>query len=320
MLRIRSVAEAPDPREPGHAELELGQTIGRRARWGEQVQVLQKRADAARARHASVDVGFSIVERDSSIGGGLLAGALAYRMFVLILPMSLLIVSGLGLYAAAADQSPATAARRAGLHGLIGSEVAQTAGGRARWLVFILMIPAVLYALVALYRALAKVYAIVWLGSGKGTRLAPAGVAVLAGAVIVQIASFEIVRWIRRGVELGDLAALLVYLVLIGGAWLAVSLWLPHGAVRWPALLPGAALFGSGLLLITVFNVYVTTRLVEGRENTYGALGIATALLFSLVLVGRLIVVSAELNASLSELRAARRHEDGQALQRTRPD
>ena len=76
---------------------------------------------------------------------------------------------------------------------------------------------------------------------------------------------------------------------------------------RWPALLPGAALFGSGLLLVTVFNVYVTTRLVEGRANTYGALGIATALLFSLVLVGRLIVVSAELNASLSELRAAGR-------------
>jgi len=299
------VAEVPDPREPEHAELES--TIGRLARWGEHVRILQGRADEARARHSSVDLGFSIVERDSSIGGGLLAGALAYRMFVLLLPTSLLLVSGLGLYAGAADQSPATAARRAGLHGVIGSEVAQTAVGRARWLVFILMIPAVLYALVTLYRALAKIYAIIWLGSGKGTRVTPAGVAVLAGAMVVQIASFEIVRWIRRGIELGDLAALLVYVVLIGGAWLAVSLWLPHGTARWPALLPGAALFGSGLLLVTVFNVYVTTRLVEGRANTYGALGIATALLFSLVLVGRLIVVSAELNASLSELRAAGR-------------
>ena len=67
------------------------------------------------------------------------------------------------------------------------------------------------------------------------------------------------------------------------------------------ALLPGALLFGVGLLFVNVFNVYVTTRLVEGRADTYGALGIATALLFSLVLVGRLIVVSAELNASLWE-------------------
>jgi len=62
-------------------------------------------------------------------------------------------------------------------------------------------------------------------------------------------------------------------------------------------------LVGAGLLAVNIFNIYVTTRLVEGRADTYGALGIATALLFSLVLVGRLMVVSAELNASLDERR-----------------
>ena len=55
-----------------------------------------------------------------------------------------------------------------------------------------------------------------------------------------------------------------------------------------------------------IFNIYITTRLVENRANTYGALGIVTALLFSLVLVGRLMVVSAELNAALSEPRAGK--------------
>ena len=50
----------------------------------------------------------------------------------------------------------------------------------------------------------------------------------------------------------------------------------------------------------------VTARLVEDRANTYGALGVATALLFSLVLVGRLMVVAPELNASLAERRARR--------------
>jgi uncharacterized BrkB/YihY/UPF0761 family membrane protein len=58
-----------------------------------------------------------------------------------------------------------------------------------------------------------------------------------------------------------------------------------------------------------VFNVYVTTRLVEGRANTYGALGIAAALLFSLVLVGRLVIVAAELNAALEEHRSRRPQE-----------
>ena len=93
--------------------------------------------------------------------------------------------------------------------------------------------------------------------------------------------------------------------MLVGGAWLVVSMQLPHRDVRWPALVPGALVFGAGLLFVNVFNVYITTRLVEGRANTYGALGIAAALLFSLVLVGRLMVVSAELNASLDDRRAS---------------
>jgi hypothetical protein len=59
--------------------------------------------------------------------------------------------------------------------------------------------------------------------------------------------------------------------------------------------------FGLGLLFVNVFNVYVTTRLVKGRADTYGALGIAAALLFSVVLVGRAMILSAEVNALLDE-------------------
>lgn len=299
------MADAPDPFEPRPIEIEVEPTdAGRLPRWMERGRLLQTRVDAGRARHASIDLGFSLVEHDSSIGGGLLAGALAYRLFVLLLPTSLLLVSGLGLYAGSVDKSPSTVAKEAGLHGLIASEVSQAASSHARGVVFLLMIPAVLYALVTLYRAIAKVHAIAWHGSGRGVRITSRGVGVFGGALLVQLFTGEIVGWIRRGHQLGGLAALLVYVVLIGGAWLAVSLQLPHRELRWPGLVPGAVLFGIGLLLVNAFNIYVTTRLVEGRADTYGALGIATALLFSLVLVGRLMVVSPELNALLHERRA----------------
>jgi uncharacterized BrkB/YihY/UPF0761 family membrane protein len=184
---------------------------------------------------------------------------------------------------------------------LIASQVAATASGRHRGVVFLLMLPAVAYAIVTLYRAIARVHAIAWHGSARGTRVTQRGLGVFVLALLLQFAAVEIVGWIRRGDRFGGLAALLVYLVLVGGAWLAVSMHLPHRPVRWYRLIPGAVLIGVGLLFVNVFNVYVTTRLVENRANTYGALGIATALLFSLVLVGRLIVVSAELNASLDD-------------------
>jgi uncharacterized BrkB/YihY/UPF0761 family membrane protein len=270
------------------------------ARWLEHGRRLGASAEAARARHTTVDFGFRLFERDASIGGGLLAGALAYRLFVLLLPTALLFVSGLGLYADAADKSTSEAASEAGLHGLIASQVASASSSSARWLVFLLIVPAVLYATVTLYRALAIVHGIVWQGSGRGARATPRGIAMLFGALLLVIAAAQIVGWIRRHDQLGGLTALLVYLVLAGGAWLLVSLHLPHRDVAWHALLPGAALVGVGLLFVNVFNVYVTTRLVEGRADTYGALGIATALLLSLVIVGRLMVVSAEVNALLA--------------------
>jgi uncharacterized BrkB/YihY/UPF0761 family membrane protein len=299
------VADARDPIEPARLEIEVEPTVaGRLARWIERARLLHRRVEASRAEHRSLDLGFSLVERDSSIGGGLLAGALAYRLFVLLLPTALLLVSGLGLYAGSVDKTPRTVTREAGLHGLIASQVASAASGQHRAVVFLVMLPAVLYATVALYRAVAKVHSIAWYGSGRGVRITPRGVGLFGGALLLQLAAFAIVAWIRRSDALGGLVALLVYVVMMGGAWLVVSLQLPHRHTSWRALLPGALLVGAGLLFLNAFNVYVTTRLVEGRADTYGALGVAAALLFSLVLVGRLIVVSAELNAALDDRRA----------------
>lgn len=279
-------------------------STGRLQQWRERGEAAKARLEAARSRHASVQVGWALYEGDSSIGGGLLAGALAYRLFVLLLPTSLFLVSGLGLYAGAADKSTRQVTREAGLHGLFASNVAATASGGARWLVFILMIPAVLYAAAKLYRALAIVHGIVWLSTGRVGRTTRRGVGMLLAVLLITVAATEMVSWIRRHDQLGGLAVLAVYTVLVGGAWLALSRDLPHGDAGWTALLPGAVLFGAGLLAVNVFNVYVTSRLVENRADTYGALGIATALLFSLVLVGRVAVVSAELNAVLYRHRA----------------
>ena len=215
-------------------------------------------------------------------------------------------MSGLGLYAGAADQSPSQVARDAGLHGLIASQVAETSSSQARWIVFLVMIPAALYALAKLYRAVAVVHALAWRRSGRGARVTTAGIGLLGAALAVDLVAASIVGWIRRHDQFGGLAALVVYLGLVGGMWLLVSRRLPGGEAGWLALVPGSLLVGAGLLFVNVFNVYVTTRLVENRANTYGVLGVAAALLFSLVLIGRIVVIGAELNASIDQHRRVR--------------
>ena len=268
-------------------------------RWRQRGDAARARLVAARSRHRSLQLGWALYEGDTAIGGGLLAGALAYRLFVLLLPTALLLVSGLGLYAGAVDKTTREVTREAGLHGLFASNVAATASGGARPLVFLLMVPVVLYAAARLYRALAVVNGIVWLSTGRAGRTTSRGSFLLLAVLFATLAATEIVSWIRGHDQLGGLSALVVYAVIVGGAWLVLSLELPHGEAPWTALVPGSLLFGAGLLAVNVFNVYVTARLVENRADMYGALGVATALLLSLVLVGRVAVVSAELNAVL---------------------
>ena len=297
----RSPSDEPEQRPLG-LEIEPS-PMGRLARWIERTRILRARVERARSSHSSIDLGFTVVESDSAIGGGLLAGALAYRLFVLLLPSALLLVSGLGLYAGAADKSSSEVAREAGLHGLVASQVAETASSRARWIVFLVMIPAVLYALAKLYRAVAVVHALAWYRSARGVRVTPAGIGLLGVALAVDLGAAGLVGWIRRHDQVGGITALLVYVALVGGTWLLVSRMLQGREAGWLALWPGALVVGAGLLFVNVFNVYITTRLVENRANTYGALGVAAALLFSLVLVGRVIVIAAELNASLDHRR-----------------
>jgi uncharacterized BrkB/YihY/UPF0761 family membrane protein len=295
----------PGSHRPAPIEIDPEPTVaGRLARWAERGRLLRAHVEASRAQHNSVDLGLSLVERDSTIGGGLLAGALAYRLFVVLIPVALLCVSGLGLYAATVDQSPSTVAKEAGLTGLIASEVASAASSDGRLLLFLAMVPTVLYAIVKLYRSIAVVHAIVWHGSGRGVRTSAAGVGVFIAALLLHLTAVEIVGWTRRHDQVSGVVALLVYLVFVGGAWLVVSTQLPHREVHWQALIPGSLLFGAGLFVVNVLNVYVTTRLVADHADTYGALGVAIALLFSLVLVGRLMVGSAVLNAALDERRS----------------
>ncbi len=298
------MADEPDPREPAPLELDVAPTIpGRIARWTATARVLRSRVEAARRRHRSLDLALDVIERDSTIGGGMLGGALAYRLFVFLLPLSLFLVAGLGIYADTTEQSPSEVASRSGLTGLIAKEVAASASSPARWAIFIVTLPVLVYAAGMLYRAIAIVHAIAWHGSGRAVRLSPKGFAVFSGVFFAQFAGLVILGWIRHSDQVSGVIGLVVYGVLLGGAWLGLARHLPRRDVAWTALVPGAATVALGMLFVNAFNVYVTSRLVEDRADTYGALGVATALLFSLYLVGRLIVGSAVLNATLAARR-----------------
>src|SRR5262249_4173427 len=94
-----------DVREPG--------ALGSNGRLKGLVMTARRRAAAAwpaveprRPRTPSVDATLSPYERDRERAGFLLAGALAYRLFLWLLPFTLVIVGGLGFLEAASHDQP----------------------------------------------------------------------------------------------------------------------------------------------------------------------------------------------------------------------
>ena len=80
--------------------------------------------EARRADSASIDTAFEAVERDAQTGGGVLAAAVAFRLFMFLVPYAFVMVTGFGLASTAAGQDPKDAARSAGIGGLLASAVA----------------------------------------------------------------------------------------------------------------------------------------------------------------------------------------------------
>ena len=75
--------------------------LGRLAHWVEHAQALKGWVQEARGDSPALDATFETIERDSHIGGGMLAGALSYRLFIFALPLAFFLVSGLGVLASA---------------------------------------------------------------------------------------------------------------------------------------------------------------------------------------------------------------------------
>jgi uncharacterized BrkB/YihY/UPF0761 family membrane protein len=83
-------------------------------------------------------------------------------------------------------------------------------------------------------------------------------------------------------------------------AWLLISMrGLPHAeGATWNDLLPGAIVVGVGVEVLHFITVVFIGRQIEAKSETYGLLSTALALLLWAFVVGRVLVLSAVVNAS----------------------
>jgi uncharacterized BrkB/YihY/UPF0761 family membrane protein len=265
---------------------------------------VRARAQDERQRHGSVDVVYEMADRDGEVGGGIIAGALAYRLFIWLLPLTLVAVAGLGIAADASSESPGSAAGSIGISGLVSASVAQAAEGSGRWYALLIGVPVLVYTTRGVLRALIGAHRLVWTdvraSAPRATLLETLRLLALLLCFPVITATANAARaWSTAPGVLVSLGAIVPF----AGVWLLITMRLPHRGADWKVLIPGALFFAVGAEVLQAVIAYAIAPYSIAKQGTYGVLGAAAALLFALYLVSRLVVASAVLGATLWERR-----------------
>ena len=258
------------------------------------------------------EVGWRTIRRDTSIGGSVLGAALAYRIFIWLLPFVLALVLGLALVVGKDRRHMAELLSDAGLTGFVASSIASTTDGPSGWAIVTALIAALvvlLYQTSALLRSIRAITALAWgLPVTRVPSPARSGLLFLAWLVAFLVVAASAPP-VRHGLAfpLDLIANVVLYAAGLPVLWLLLSWFLlPHRAEQWYGLVPGAVVVGVGVGAISLFNTLILFPWLSEREETYGVLGVAAGLLFGFFLIGRTMELAAALNATLDEDRLRR--------------
>jgi uncharacterized BrkB/YihY/UPF0761 family membrane protein len=262
------------------------------------------RAAAAR-RYRAVRLALSIGQRDREAGGALLAGALAFRLFLWILPVVLVIVGFLG-FTPPTEAADGTTEAGLGAFAAATVEEASSQAQRSRWVLLAI-------GLVTLYVASAQLARTLWVATTLAWQLPLAKMRGLPRAAGIVVSGFAVASsaavaasWLRSHEGgWGMLATLAVVGIFAGLGWAALCL-LPHAPDATPVdLLPGALVIGIGSQALHLFTVlYLADR---ATNELYGALGGAATLLLWGYLLARLLIGASTVNRTLHDERRAAR-------------
>ena len=283
----------------GPSQIEVA-TDTRLARLRKRAQQTRAEIEARRGQSASIDTAFEAVERDAQTGGGVLAAAVAFRLFMFLVPYTFVMVTGFGLAASGAGQDPKDAARTAGLSGLLASAVGNTGSMSLFNRVAVLVFGGIALAFTArsLIKVLWIVHRLIW---DVPTVRKPSSWAalVLVGVVTLIFGLADFVAWMGSQSVVLRLVAFVLTVIGAGAAWLLASLWLPREECPWTALLPGVVIVGLGVGVLHLLTVTYLAYEVSRKSSLYGAIGIAIALLLWTYFAGRLLTAAIATNATL---------------------
>ena len=300
---------------------EPGATVTRDGRWrsrgqarpqGPRAEAINKakargeelltQAEARRPGSAIIDVAFRSYEQDARVAGGILAGAVAFRVFLFVVPFVFFIVAAAGFVAEALGRSAPEMLDEAGISGLLAGTITDI-GNQSLWTRLTLLGVsgfALLSGTRSFIKVLVVVHQLVWLlprtkRRNQARLVGGTLLAVLASLVLVQVLSvledYSFVAWV---------VGTALYMAVPAGLWLFAS-WkvFPHpDGAQWRDFLPGAIMVGVGVEALHIFTVVWISRSFESKSEAFGAIGGSLSILLWSYVIGRIMAAAPVLNAA----------------------
>lgn len=229
----------------------------------------------------------------------ILASYLAYRLFLLLPPLMVIVI------ALAGYQPDATrgASEDLGLGRSITRMIASAGADAHQSRLFLLITGLVAFAISGwgMLGALQFSWALLWrIPVSKFPGKTSAFVRMLGSGILFAVVIFISAK-VRSAGVVGGLAGVSTSLLSVFVAYLGLGWILPRRSKEWFWLLPGAALGAGGQVLLQAIATWYLPGKLADASATYGALGITLTVLTYLFLLGLLLTLAPALNAVMWE-------------------
>jgi uncharacterized BrkB/YihY/UPF0761 family membrane protein len=248
-----------------------------------------------------LDFALRLYQRDRESAATIVGSALAYRLFLFFVPLTLFVVGVLGFvdnWIEVADVQQAT-----GLTGTLAEqlETAMAQPSNTRWVATIGGLLGMVWAGRALSKVLVTASCLAWrmeVTTKASVRVIASVVGLVAGIAVVA----SIMNRVRRefGVGVAGVSFMAVF-AIYGVASVALSMVLPRKTKDPGALLPGALLVSSVLTLMQAISQLYIPGKMERASQLYGAIGLTLVFLGWFFFLGRAMVSAMAVNAVVYE-------------------
>ena len=243
------------------------------------------------------------LEHERFAAAGLLAGGLAYRFFLWLVPFGLVVAAVLEFLAEYDETALEDTARRFGLSAVSAAAASDAIEQQAHSTWYFLGSGLVLIAWFGpgALRALSLAHAVAWrLPPAKFRRPVRAGLA-FSAIVTALILGSASTAFLRESTPVLGLVVTVAFVLVYAGVYVWLAAHLPNRATDWRAFIPGAVLVAVGAQAVHLLVVIYLAPKIGRSSELYGTLSAATVVLLWLYLIARLLVAAAFLDAALWE-------------------